>query len=249
MGEKEDILEDNTTTTGATHISAFQTSSASDCTMTLGFADKAIITKENLTLIPQIKEKAKIDSRLNQLYNLAHSENNNLAKARTLARIARLFCGVAFIHISALSEIAVHERKFRVEDALCSAKSSIDDGLVVGGCRSLIEISEALKRECALRHWSNEQERFGFDIMASSISSHFDLLAANSGRNGNLLREYILATDNPSFGYNAIKDNCEDLFLCGVMDPSKVIRCAIDNSSSVSNSFLSIRCAILLHRT
>jgi len=83
--------------------------------------------------------------------------------------------------------------------------------------------------------------------MVFSVSFHFDFLAVNSDCNGNSLREHILIINDSFFGYNATKDNCENLFLCRIMDPSKVIRCVIDNSSFVSNSFLNIKCAILFH--
>ncbi|XP_074277365.1 ruBisCO large subunit-binding protein subunit beta, chloroplastic-like, partial [Silene latifolia] len=138
--------------------------------------------------------------------------------------------------VGARTETELKERKLRVEDALNATKAAVEEGIVVGGGCTLLRLSS--KVDAIKETLENEEQKFGADIVKRALTYPLDLIAKNAGVNGVVVTEKVLSNDNPSFGYNAATGKYEDLMAAGIIDPTKVVRCCLENSASVAKTFL-----------
>lgn len=127
-------------------------------------------------------------------------------------------------------------KKLRVEDALNATKAAVEEGIVIGGGCTLLKL--AAKVESIKETLSNEEQKVGADIVRKALYYPMKLIANNAGVNGSVVMQKVVDSNDPNFGYNAATDKFEDLMESGIIDPTKVIRCALENASSVAKIFL-----------
>jgi chaperonin GroEL len=150
-------------------------------------------------------------------------------------RVARLSGGVAIIQVGAQTETELKEKKLRVEDALNATKAAVEEGIVIGGGCTLLKLAAAVDGIKA--KLDNDEQRVGADIVKRALSYPLRLIAANAGVNGSVVQQKVLDA-GANVGYNAATDVYEDLLVAGIIDPTKVIRCALENAASVARTFL-----------
>ena len=149
--------------------------------------------------------------------------------------MARLSGGVAIIQVGAQTETELKEKKLRVEDALNATKAAVEEGIVIGGGCTLLKLAAAVDGIKA--GLANDEQRVGADIVKRALSYPLRLIASNAGVNGSVVQQKVLDA-GANVGYNAATDTYEDLLAAGIIDPTKVIRCALENAASVARTFL-----------
>ncbi|XP_031478954.1 ruBisCO large subunit-binding protein subunit beta, chloroplastic-like [Nymphaea colorata] len=202
----------------------------------LGSASKVVITKDSTLIVTDGRTRDAVNQRVAQIHALIKNSEENFDKKILNERVARLSRGIVTIQIGAFTEPELKDKKLRVEDALNAAKAAIDEGIVVGGGCSLLRLS--LKIDKVKETLGTEEEKIGADIFKRALAYPIKLIAKNAGQNGNVVIEKVLAIDDVRYGYNAAKDQFEDLMSAGIIDPSKVVRCCLEHAASVAKVFL-----------
>jgi chaperonin GroEL len=140
------------------------------------------------------------------------------------------------LQVGAQTETELKEKKLRVEDALNATKAAVEEGIVTGGGCTLLRLSG--KVDDFKASLDNDEQRMGADVVKRALPYSLKLIASNAGDNGSVVMQKVLEADSDSFGYNAATGNYEDLLKTGIIDPAKVVRCALENSASVARTFL-----------
>ena len=200
----------------------------------LGHAKRVVIDKDNTTIVGGSGEKSAIDARVKQIRAQIEESTSDYDKEKLQERLAKLSGGVAVIHVGAPSEVEMKEKKARVEDALNSTRAAVEEGVVPGGGVALLRASQALD---SLK--VDEEERFGVNIVKKACEIPIRQIATNAGVDGAIVLDRILQSkEAKNFGFNAWTGQYEDLFQAGVIDPKKVVRCALEYASSVASLML-----------
>ncbi|KAH9623016.1 hypothetical protein KSS87_007494 [Heliosperma pusillum] len=202
----------------------------------LGHASKIVLAKETATIVGDGSTQEAVLRRIAQIKKQLEDADTDYEKNKLNERIAKLTSGVAVIQVGARTETELKERKLRVEDALNATKAAVEEGIVVGGGCTLLRLSS--KVDAIKETLDNEEQKLGADIVRRALTYPLDLIAKNAGVNGAVVTEKVLSNDNPSFGYNAATGKYEDLMAAGIIDPTKVVRCCLENSASVAKTFL-----------
>ena len=199
----------------------------------LGTAKKVVVTKDTTTLIEGGGKKAGIQGRISQIKAEIESTKSDYDQEKLQERLAKLAGGVAQINVGAATEPEMKEKKARVEDALHATRAAVEEGIVPGGGVALlacIDVVEKLKLE--------GDERVGAMIIRRALESPLRQLAENAGRDGAVVVQNVLAGNGVGYGYNAATDTYENLVTAGVIDPTKVVRCGLQNAASVASLLL-----------
>ena len=204
----------------------------------LGSAGRVVIDKDNSTIISGKGNSKKIQARINQIRSQMEETTSDYDREKLQERLAKLASGVAVIRVGAQTETEMKEKKARVEDALNATKSAVEEGVAPGGGVAYLRCVPALKEMKV-----DEEEKFGVNILTRALEEPARLIAQNSGMDGNIIVEKI-KEGKGAFGFNAKKLEFEDLMKAGVIDPSKVVRCALQNASSIGSLLLTSECAI-----
>jgi chaperonin GroEL len=204
----------------------------------LGMAAKVEITKESTTIVGDGSTSTDVQARVKQIQRLLENAEADYEKEKLSERIARLSGGVAIIQVGAQTETELKEKKLRVEDALNATKAAVDEGIVIGGGCTLLKlaatIDDAFKATLA-----NDEQRIGAEIIKRALPYSLRLIANNAGNNGAVVVDQVLSNSAiPNYGYNAATNVFEDLMEAGIIDPTKVIRCSLENAVSVAKTFL-----------
>jgi chaperonin GroEL len=173
-----------------------------------------------------------------QIRNLLEQSEQEYEKEKLNERIARLSGGVAIIQVGAQTETELKEKKLRVEDALNATKAAVQEGIVIGGGVTLLKLTT--KVDAIKETLSNDEQKIGAEIVKKALSYPLRLVANNAGVNGSVVMNRIIegSVNNPNYGYNASNDKYEDLMETGIIDPTKVVRCCLENACSVAKTFL-----------
>lgn len=234
------MLEDIAILTGGVVISeerGFKLESAS--LDYLGSCEKAIIDKDNTTLVNGDGSKDDIQSRINQIKAQIENTTSDYDREKLQERLAKLSGGVAILYIGAATEVEMKEKKDRVDDALHATRAAVEEGVVAGGGVALIRAVEAL---IDLKG-NNEDETTGVNIIRMAIEAPLRTIVANCGGEGSVVVQKV-KEGTGAYGYNA-KDNIyEDLLQAGIIDPKKVTRLALENAASVAGMLLTTECVI-----
>lgn len=223
------MLEDIAILTGGTPIlESLGVKLESVALDSLGQARKVIVDKDTCTLVEGYGKSDKIKARIEQLRNERTRTTSDYDREQLDERIAKLTGGVAKINVGAMTETEVKERHFMYEDAIAAAKAASEEGIVPGGGVALLRASMAIER--ASMH---EDELVGYKIVQRACRWPLTCIVENAGQNGSLICEKV-AEKEGNFGYNAMTDSYEDLMEAGVIDPTKVVRCEIQNAASVA---------------
>ncbi len=234
------MLEDIAILTGGQVISEERGFKLENATLEyLGSCDKAIIDKDNTTLINGEGAKEDIDGRVNQIKAQIENTTSDYDREKLQERLAKLSGGVAILYIGAATEVEMKEKKDRVDDALHATRAAVEEGVVAGGGVALIRAVEALND----LKGNNEDETTGINIIRMAVESPLRTIVANCGREGSVVIQKV-KEGSGAYGYNAKDNTYEDLLEAGIIDPKKVTRLALENAASVAGMLLTTECVI-----
>ncbi|MFN9068347.1 MAG: chaperonin GroEL [Bdellovibrionales bacterium] len=228
------MLEDIASLTGGTVISEDMGRKLEQATVAdLGVAKRIVIDKDNTTIIDGNGKKAEITARVNQIKAQIEETTSDYDKEKLKERLAKLAGGVAVIHVGAPSEVEMKEKKHRVEDALNATRAAVEEGIVAGGGTALIRAASKIDKTKY-----SEEEQWGAQIIKRACEEPIRQIAFNAGLDGAIVLDKVLQNKSAAFGYNAYSDEYTDLIKDGVIDPVKVVRCALQNAASVASLML-----------
>jgi len=208
----------------------------------LGQARKVVSTKDNTTIVEGKGEAGKIKSRIEQIKKEMEIIDSDFDKEKLQERLAKLAGGVAVIKVGAATETEMKEKKDRIEDALNATKAAQEEGVVPGGGLALAQAGKAFAE---LADKNNEDP--GARIVSRAILEPIKQIAANAGKDGSLILYNIIRENRQgegNIGYNAAKDKFEDMIDAGIVDPTKVVRSALENAASAAIMFLTIEAVV-----
>jgi chaperonin GroEL len=205
----------------------------------LGQARKVVSTKENTTIIEGKGKKELIEARIKQIRNEIGISSSDFDKEKLQERLAKLAGGVAVIKVGAATEVEQKAKQHKIEDALSATKAAVEEGIVVGGGVALLRAMSALNKVEEIA----QDEKIGIDILRRALEAPIRQIANNAGKDGSVIvAEVLKLKDN--FGYNAATDSYENLMETGIVDPTKVVRYALENAASAAAMFLTTECVI-----
>jgi chaperonin GroEL len=202
----------------------------------LGMAARVTLGKESCTIVGDGSTAAEVSARVKQIKRMLEETDAEYEKEKLNERVARLSGGVAIIQVGAQTETELKEKKYRVEDALNATKAAVEEGIVIGGGSTLLKLAAAVDDIRATL--DNDEQKMGADIIKRALFYPLRLIAKNSGENGSVVVQTVLASKDVNYGFNAFTGKYEDLMKAGIIDPAKVIRCALENATSVAKTFL-----------
>src|SRR2546429_936433 len=201
----------------------------------LGRAKKVVIDKDNTTIVQGSAKKSAIEGRIKQIRTQIEDTTSDYDREKLQERLAKLAGGVAVIRVGAATEIEMKELKARVEDALHATKAAIEEGVVPGGGTALLRTQKAVDK---LVKTLEDDIKTGAMIIRRVVEEPMRMIAQNAGFDGAVIIEKVRNESNPSTGFNADEEKIEDLVSSGVIDPTKVVRVAIQNASSIAGLLL-----------
>jgi chaperonin GroEL len=196
----------------------------------LGRAKKVHIEKENTTIVEGIGEKADIQGRCNQIRAQIEETTSDYDREKLQERLAKLAGGVAVIRVGGSTEVEVKERKDRVDDALHATRAAVEEGIVPGGGTALARASVTLSSLTP----ANEDEKFGIEIIRKAIQAPLRQIAENAGEDGAVIAGKVLENGEYAYGFDAQLGEYKDLVQAGIIDPTKVVRTALQDAASVA---------------
>jgi chaperonin GroEL len=205
----------------------------------LGSAKRVVVTKGNTTIIEGAGKDEDIERRVSDIRVLIAGCNDSWDKEKQEERLAKLTGGSAIISVGGQTESEILERMDRVEDAVCSTRSAVQEGVVVGGGVTLLRAAQILNTITI-----PDELKDGVNIVKKACEEHIKRIVMNAGIDPSYVRLKVMESDNPNWGYNARTEKFEDLMESGIIDPAKVLRCALQNSASVANLILTTDCLI-----
>ncbi|WP_372616921.1 chaperonin GroEL [Falsiroseomonas sp.] len=197
----------------------------------LGKAKTVRIEKENTTIVDGAGSKEEIQGRCEQIKAQIEETTSDYDREKLQERLAKLAGGVAVIRVGGSTEVEVKERKDRVDDALHATRAAVEEGIVPGGGVALLRASTKLG---GLKGTNND-EQVGIEIVRRAIQAPLKQIAENAGKDGAVVAGEILRNDGASYGYDAQKDEYKDLVEAGIIDPTKVVRTALQDAASVAS--------------
>jgi len=196
----------------------------------LGRAKRVLIEKENTTIVEGAGKKTDIVGRCNQIRAQVEETTSDYDRAKLQERLAKLAGGVAVIRVGGASEVEVKERKDRVDDALHATRAAVEEGVVAGGGVPLARASLILSKLKA----DNDDQRFGIEIVRKAVQTPLRQIAENAGEDGAVIAGKILDRDEYNWGFDAQAGEFKDLVKAGIVDPTKVVRTALQDAASVA---------------
>ncbi|TMB57471.1 MAG: chaperonin GroEL [Deltaproteobacteria bacterium] len=198
----------------------------------LGRCKRIVVDKDNTTLVDGAGKKADIEGRIKQIRAQIEDTTSDYDREKLQERLAKLVGGVAIIRVGAATEVEMKEKKARVEDALHATRAAVEEGIVPGGGVALIRASAVLEKLEV-----GDEERFGVKIVKRAIEEPLRWIASNAGHEGSVVLDKV-KNGKGAFGFNALKEEYEDLLKAGIIDPTKVVRTALLNAASIAGLML-----------
>jgi len=199
----------------------------------LGQAKRITIDKDNTTIIEGKGKPSNIEGRVKEIRGQIDKTTSDYDREKLQERLAKLVGGVAVIKVGAATETEMKEKKARVEDAMHATRAAVEEGIVPGGGVALARSAKALE---GLKLEGDEQ--IGVNIVKRAIQEPLRQIAENAGEEGAIVLGKVLDAKDTNFGYNAFSDEYEDLVKAGVLDPTKVVRTALQNAGSIASLML-----------
>jgi chaperonin GroEL len=206
----------------------------------LGTAKRVTIDKDDTTIVDGAGEAEVIKARVESIRAQIENTTSDYDQEKLQERLAKLAGGVAIIKVGGSSEVEVKERKDRIDDALHATRAAVEEGVVPGGGTALLYASKAL---AGLKGENDDQTR-GIDIVRRSLQAPLRQIAENAGHDGGVIVGRLLDGNDENMGFNAQTEQYENLFQSGVIDPTKVVRCAIQDAASVAGMLVTTEAAI-----
>jgi len=205
----------------------------------LGRCKRVVVTKDTTTIIDGSGDKEGIKARVSQIRKQIEETTSDYDREKLQERLAKLVGGVAVINVGAATEVEMKEKKARVEDALHATRAAVEEGIVPGGGVALIRAIEKL----ATLKLDNEDQNFGVKIVREACLAPLRTISTNAGAEPAVVIEKV-RNGKDAFGYNAATDQYEDLIKAGIIDPTKVVRSALQNAASVAGLMLTTEAII-----
>jgi len=198
----------------------------------LGEAKKVVIDKDNTTIVEGLGKASDVQARIKQIRAQIEETTSDYDREKLQERLAKMVGGVALIKVGAATETELKEKKARVEDAMHATKAAVEEGIVPGGGVALIRGQKALEKLAV-----EGDEKIGADIVKRAIEEPLRQIAANAGFEGSVVVEKVKEM-KPDMGFNALTEKYEDMIKGGILDPTKVVRIALQNASSIAGLLL-----------
>jgi chaperonin GroEL len=206
----------------------------------LGQADKVVVDKDNTTIIGGKGNPEDIKARIEQIKKQIETTTSEYDKEKLQERLAKLAGGVAIIKVGAATEAELKEKKDRVDDAVHATKAAVEEGIVPGGGVALFRASRAL---CNVKE-ENPDKAWGIKIVKNACKVPLKQIAYNAGFEGSVIIEKIKDVDNINYGFNAATGEYVDMVEAGIIDPTKVVRTALQNAASIAGTMLTAECLV-----
>jgi chaperonin GroEL len=204
----------------------------------LGRAKRIIIDKDNTTIVEGAGKKSSIEGRITQIRAQIDETTSDYDREKLQERLAKLAGGVAVVKVGAATEVEMKEKKARVEDALHATRAAVEEGIVPGGGVALVRASAALANMRV-----SEDEKVGVRVVQKSLEEPLRWIASNAGADGSVILDKV-KNGKASFGFNAATEEFEDLVKAGIVDPTKVVRTALQNAASVAGMLITTEAMI-----
>ena len=225
------MLEDIAVLTGGQVISEDLGIKLENVTLAmLGRAKKVTISKENTTIVDGSGKKKEIEGRINQIKAQIEETTSDYDKEKLQERLAKLAGGVAIIRVGGATEIEVKERKDRVDDALNATRAAVEEGIVPGGGVALLRAKKAVEKLKS----DNVDVQAGINIVLRALETPIRQIAENAGVEGSIVVNKVLESKSDSFGFDAQAEEYKDMIAAGIIDPTKVVRTALQDAASVA---------------
>ncbi len=234
---RKEMLEDIATLTGGTVISEEKGLKLDKADLSsLGTASRIVVDKENTTIVNGEGKKKDIEARITQIKKQIDETTSDYDKEKLQERLAKLKGGVAVINVGAATETEMKTKKFKVEDAMHATRAGVEEGIVPGGGVALLKAAAVLENVKS----DDIDEQTGINIIRKAIEEPVKQIAENAGVDGAVIIERIRSQSGKSdaFGFNAATGKFEDMVQAGIVDPTKVVRTALENAASVSSLLL-----------
>ena len=196
----------------------------------LGKAKKVMIDKENTTIVNGGGKKADIEARVAQIKAEIEETTSDYDQEKLQERLAKLAGGVAVIRVGGATEVEVRERRDRVDDAMHATRAAVEEGILPGGGVALLRASEGLRKLRA----GNDDQKTGIEIVRKALSTPARQIALNAGEDGSIIVGKILEKDQYGYGFDAQTGEYVDMMKKGIIDPTKVVRAALQNAASIA---------------
>ncbi len=201
----------------------------------LGRASQVKVGKETTIIVGGAGDKAEIDGRITQIKNQIEVTTSEFDKEKLQERLAKLSGGVAVLKVGAATEVEMKDKKLRIEDALAATKAAVEEGIVAGGGVALVS---AIPAVTTLLSETEGDEKTGVQIVLKAIEAPLRQIATNAGLEGSVIIDKIVTSDKPNFGFDFYNETYVDMIECGIVDPTKVTRSALQNAASVASMVL-----------
>jgi chaperonin GroEL len=205
----------------------------------LGSAKKITIDKDNTTVVEGKGKHSEIEGRVKEIRSQIDKTTSDYDREKLQERLAKLVGGVAVIKVGAATETEMKEKKARVEDAMHATRAAVEEGIVPGGGVALARCAAALDKVKA-----DGDEQIGINIVKRAITEPLRMIAENAGEEGAVILGKVLDSKENNFGFNAFSNEYEDLVKAGVLDPTKVVRTALQNAGSIASLMLTTEALI-----
>ena len=210
----------------------------------LGKAKKVLIDKENTTIVEGVGKKADIAARCNQIRAQIEETTSDYDKEKLQERLAKLAGGVAIIRVGGSTEVEVKERKDRVDDGLHATRAAVEEGIVPGGGVALARASLILAKLNA----ENDDQRVGIEIVRKAAQMPLRQIAENAGEDGAVISGKVLDKDDYNWGFDAQTGEFKDMVKAGIIDPTKVVRSALQHAASVGSLMITTEAMVAEHQ-
>ena len=239
---RKEMLRDIATLTGGQVITDELGLDLKDTTLAdLGRCRQVKITKENTIIVDGAGDKTAIADRVSQIRIALENTTSEFDKEKLMERLAKLAGGVAVIKVGAATEVEMKEKKLRIEDALNATKAAVEEGIVAGGGTALINVIPAVE---AVVDSLEGDEKTGASIVAKALTAPMKQIADNAGLDGAVIISKIRESEKLGYGFDAYNEVYCDMLECGIVDPAKVTRSALQNAASIASTVLTTEAVV-----
>lgn len=236
---RSDILHDIVTFTGGVVFDSDNPLTQASLSL-LGRADKVIVSKNKTIIVEGEGDSEKVKERVDMIRYQMEEASTEFDRQKLQERLGRLTGGIVVLRVGAMSETELGEKKMRIEDALHATRAALEEGIVPGGGVALVRVRESIKDSSKLQYIKGniDDQKAGVLLIYKSLVIPFLSICSNAGLSSETILRDIEKEESLYYGYNVLNDTYGDLYEMGVIDPTKVVRSALENASSVSSMFL-----------
>ena len=239
---RKEMLVDIATLTGGEVITSDLGLELKDASIgQLGRARQVKVNKENTIIVGGAGDKDAISDRVNQIKSAIEVTTSEFDKEKLTERLAKLAGGVAVIKVGAATEVEMKEKKLRIEDALNATKAAVEEGIVAGGGAALVNVIGAVE---AVANTLEGDEKTGAMIVVKALTAPMKQIAENAGLDGSVVVAKVRESGKAGFGFDAYNEKYCDMLECGIVDPAKVTRSALQNAASIASTVLTTEAVV-----